>query len=68
MAFCSFNRITAHGTLTEVRWESGGNKPGSSYKTILRADETGTPLLTVYSSDIYYQPYTVTVYRADGKI
>lgn len=61
-----FHRKIAYGPLTEVRWERGGNKPGSSYLTILRADESGTPLLTVYSSDIYYEPYTVTVYRADA--
>ena len=33
---------------------------------MLRFDETGELLLTVYSSDIYYQPHTVSVYRADG--
>ena len=58
-------RTPPYGRLTEVRRESGGNKPGSSYRTILRADESGIPLLNVYASDIYYQPYTVSVYRAD---
>lgn len=60
-----WKRKSPSGPLVEVRWESGGNKPGSSCKTILRADEAGAPRLTVYRSDIYYQPYTVSVYRAD---
>ena len=59
------HRKTPYGPLTEVRRESGGNRPGGSYRTILRADETGALRLTVYTSNIYYQPYTVCVYRAD---
>ena len=63
---CHSNQAAEPGALTEVCWEQGGNKPGSHYRKVLRSDESGDLLLAVYSSDIYYQPYTVSVYRADG--
>ena len=65
MAFRFFNRMGPRGTLVEIRWESSGNKQGGSYKTDLEADENGELRLTAYTSDFYYEPYSVNVYRAD---
>ncbi len=65
MAFHFFKRTGDHGTLVEVCWKSDGNKQGSSYETILKADENGELRLTAYTSEFYYEPYSVNVYRAD---
>ena len=62
---CHSNQAAEPGALTEVCWEQGGNKPGSHYVSVLRAGENGEPRLTIRSSDIYYEPYAVSVYRAD---